>query len=91
MCPLPEERLKPSLPFYYYIVIDYFGPFTIRGEVQKRVRGKAYGVILTCMTSRAVHVDIENDLSTDRFLQLLRRYASIRGWPKKVYSDNATQ
>ena len=48
-------------------------------------------MILACMTSRATHVDIANDLSTDKFLQLLRRYGSIRGWPKKVYSDIGTQ
>ena len=90
MCPLPEERLKPTPPFYY-IAVDYFGPFTIRGEVQKRTRGKCYGVILTCMSSRAVHLDIADNLSTDGFLQLLRRYASLRGWPKKIFSDNGTQ
>ena len=46
MSPLPIERLKPS-PAFLYIAVDYFGPFIIRGEVQKRTRGKAYGVILT--------------------------------------------
>ena len=25
------------------------------------------------------------------FLQLFRRYVSIRGWPSKIYSDNGTQ
>ena len=42
MSPLPIERIKPSPPFYN-VVVDYFGPFIIRGEVQKRVRGKAGG------------------------------------------------
>ena len=90
MSPLPIERLKPS-PAFLYIAVDYFGPFIIRGEVQKRTRGKAYGVILTCMNSRAVHVDIAPDYSTDTFLQLFRRFASIRGWPQSVFSDNGTQ
>ena len=60
MSPLPIERLKPSTAFLY-IAIDYFGPFIIRGKVQKRTRVKAYGVILTCINSRAVHVDIAPD------------------------------
>ena len=90
MSPLPVERLKPS-PAFLYIAVDYFGPFVIKGEVQKRVRGKAYGVIITCMNSRAVYVDIAPDYSTDTFLQLFRRHASIRGWPQSVFSDNGSQ
>ena len=90
MSSLPIERLKPSPPFYHTSV-DYFGPFTIRGEVQKRTRGKAYGVIFTCFTTRAVYVDVSHDYSTDAFLQVLRRFACIRGWPKTFYSDRGTQ
>lgn len=87
---LPLERLQPSPPFTN-IGVDFFGPFAIKGEVQKRTRGKCYGVIFTCLVSRAVYVDVSNDYSTDSFLQVMRRFASIRGWPRKVYSDNGTQ
>ena len=59
--------------------------------MQKRVRGKCYGVIFACLTSRAVHVDVSKDYSTDSFLQVLTRFASIRGWPEKVFSDCGTQ
>jgi hypothetical protein len=90
MSPLPIERLKPSPPFTN-ICIDYFGPYAIRGEVQKRIRGKGYGVILTCMSVRAVYIDLAPDLSTDAFLQLLRRFASLRGWPQRIFSDGGTQ
>ena len=90
MSDLPIERLQPT-PAFFYTSIDYFGPFVIRGEVQKRVRGKAYGVILTCFTSRAVFIDVAKDYSTDAFLQLLRRFASVRGWPRKFYSDKGSQ
>ena len=87
---LPIETLQPSPPFTN-LGVDFFGPFMIRGEVQKRTRGKCFGVIFTCLVSRAIHVDISSDYSTDSFLQVLRRFASIRGWPRKVYSDNGTQ
>ena len=85
---LPIERL-PS-PFFTTSV-DYFGPFIIRGEVQKRVRGKCYGVIFVCFTTRTVYVDISRDYSTASFLQVLRRFACVRGWPNKLYSDNGSQ
>ena len=90
MSPLPVERIKPSPPFLN-IGIDYFGPFVIRGEVQKRIRGKSYGVLFTCLSSRAVHVEVAHDYSTDGFLQVIRRYASMRGWPKTIHSDKGTQ
>ena len=89
MSPLPEERLRPSPPFSH-VGIDYFGPFEIKGEVQKRVRGKCYGIIITCFSARAVYIDISRDYSTDAFLEVFRRFACMRGWPKTVYSDNAT-
>ena len=37
MSPLPLSRLQPA-PAWYSIAIDYFGPMTIRGEVNKRTR-----------------------------------------------------
>ena len=56
MSDLPVERLKPSPPFTN-VGVDYFGPFALKGDVQKRVRGKGYSVVFTCFTSRAVYVD----------------------------------
>ena len=38
-----------------------------------------------------MYVDIAPDLSTDGFLQALRRFTSVRGWPCKIYSDQGTQ
>ena len=90
MSPLPLERIKPG-PAFLNIGIDYFGPFNVKGEVQKRVTGKCYGVLFVCLCSRAVHADISNNYSTDSFLHVLRRFASIRGWPRKIFSDNGTQ
>ena len=35
-------------------------------------------------------MDLAQDLSTDAFLQVLRRFVTIRGWPQKIYSDKGT-
>ena len=90
MSDLSLERLQPPPPFSA-AGVDFFGPFTIRGEGQKRTHGKYYGVFFVCCASRAVHIDVSKDYSTDRFLQVLRQFASIRGWPSKLYSDCGTQ
>ena len=36
-------------------------------------------------------MDVSQDYSTDAFLQVLRRFSSLRGWPKRIFSDNGTQ
>ena len=90
MCPLPLERMKPAPPLHS-IAVDYFGPIEIRGEVNKRSRGTAFGVIFNSLEMRAVHLDLVNNCSTDSFLMCLRRFASVRGWPSKVLSDNGSQ
>ena len=87
---LPIERIKPSPPFSA-IGIDFFGPYFIKGEVQKHIRGKCYGVIFACMVCRAVYVDVSKDYTTDSFLQVLRRFSSSRKWPKMIFSDNGSQ
>ena len=90
MAQLPLDRLKPA-PAWYSITIDFFGPIEIRGEVNKRSRGKAYGVIFTCNLVRAVHIELSPDYSTDSFLLALRRFMSVRGTPSKIRSDRGSQ
>ena len=87
---LPVERLKPA-PAFFHSMVDLFGPYTIRGEVNKRSSKKAYGVIVTDLLSRAVYIDIASDYSTDSFLLVFRRFVSIHGCPKVVYSDKGSQ
>ena len=88
MADLPVERLTP-LPPFYNIGVDYFGPFIIKGKV-KRIRGKCFGVVFTCFLTRAVHIDLSFNYSTDAFLQKFRRFVALRGWPKRLHSDNGT-
>ena len=87
---LPQERLKPS-PAWHCTAIDLFGPFKIKDEVRKRTTGKAYGVIFNCLGTRAVYLDLTADYSTEKFLMVLRRFVSLRGYPFKLYSDNGPQ
>ena len=87
---LPLSRLKPA-PAWSSTALDYFGPFQTRGEVNKRSRGKAYGVLFNCLLSRAVYIDVVPDYSTASFIMVLRRFVSLRGYPSKLYSDHGSQ
>ena len=90
MSPLPVERLKP-FPAFFNIMVDYFDPFPLKGEINKWSRGTGYGVLFTCLYTRAVFADVAHDYSTDGVLTVLRRFVSIRGYPAKIYSDNGNQ
>ncbi|XP_013384966.1 uncharacterized protein LOC106154941 [Lingula anatina] len=90
MGPMPPARLMPSPPFST-VMLDLFGPYQVRGEVQKRTTGKAWGVIFTDLCCRAVHTEVVFGYDTQSFLLALSRFAAIRGWPSVIYSDPGSQ
>ena len=47
-------------------------------------------IIFTCMTTRAVHLELVTDRSTDTFPMAFRRFASLRGHPSNCWSDRGT-
>ena len=83
---LPEDRVEPAPPFTYSAV-DYFGPFVLR-EGRKEI--KRYGVLFTCMASRAIHIETANTLETDSFINALRRFQAERGPIRQLRSDRGT-
>ena len=86
MADLPKCRVAQEPPFTY-CGVDLFGPFTIK-EGRKEL--KRYGVIFTCLSSRAVHIETTTSLETDTFLNALRRFVARRGPIREVYSDQGT-
>lgn len=87
MADLPRDRLLPDEPPFTNVGIDYFGPFEIK---RGRTLIKRYGVIFTCLTLRAVHIEVASSLDTDSCIHALRRFVSRRGQVKTIRSDNGT-
>lgn len=85
---LPRARVTVSRPFSR-TGVDYFGPVYIR-PAPRRPAVKAYVALFICLCTKAVHLELVTDLSTDRFLQALRRFVSRRGICTDIYSDNGT-
>ena len=90
MGPLPNDRLKPSPPFYR-ISLDLFGPFLVKDTVKRRTTKKVYGLICNCLLSRAIHLELVEGYDMSNFLLSFKRFISIRGYPGYVYSDNGSQ
>lgn len=67
----------------------YFGP--IKVKIGRNTTMKHYGVIFTCMNTRAIHCELAVDASAMDFLQVLRRFFAYRGYPKMMLSDNGLQ
>lgn len=86
MSDLPTERVEPSPPFSY-CGMDVFGPFLIK---KGRKEHKRYGLIFTCFCSRAVHVEMLDDLSTDAFINGLRCFIALRGVVRHIKCDQGT-
>jgi len=84
---IPDCRLENSVRPFTASGMDYFGPFPVK--IQKKTQ-KRYGVIFTCMTTRAVHIEVAENLTTDSCLMAIRRFFSRRGTPRKLMSDNKT-
>ena len=75
-----------------YLVLDNLQSYRLGLLLVKYRRGtmKGYGCVFTCMSTRAVHIEVSSDLSTDSFVQAVCRFVSCRGPPKEIYSDNGT-
>jgi len=86
MADLPEDRLQEAPPFTY-VGLDLFGPFLIK---ERRSELKRYGIIYTCLNSRACHLESVNSMDTDSFIMCLRRFISRRGPVRLVRCDNGT-
>ena len=86
MAELPTDRLEQVPPFTFSAV-DCFGPFYIR---EGRKEMKRYGVLFTCMASRAIHLEIAASLTTDSFLNAYRRFVCRRGPIQQLRSDQGS-
>lgn len=51
---------------------------------------KRWVAIFTCLTVRAIHLEVVHTLSTDSCKKAVRRFVARRGAPQEVYSDNGT-
>ena len=86
MSHFPEERRIEEPPFSY-CGVDMFGSFLVK---EGRKIYKRYGAMLTCLCSRAVHIETTNSVTTDNFIQVIMRLISRRRNINIIQSDNGS-
>ena len=86
MAELPFDRLQEEPPFTY-CGVNLFGLFVI---CSKRKELKRYGVMFTCLSSRAIDIEAAHSLDPDSFLLTLRRFIGRRGNVQQMKSDNGS-
>ena len=87
MSALPSTRLKAFCRPFSYIGIDYFGPMNV---VVGRRTEKRWGVLITCLTVRAIHLEVAHSLTTDSCILAIRNFIARRGAPLEIISDRGT-
>lgn len=87
---LPDIRVN-SFSIFENVGTDYGGPFLLK---DRKTRGakltKAYICLFVCMCTKAVHIELVSELTSDAFLASLKRFISRRGKPNNIYSDNGS-
>lgn len=83
--PLLEFRVKDD-PAFTYTGVDFAGPLFVRESSSSS--SKVWICLFTCLVTRAIHLDIVEDLSTSTFIRCLKRFAARRGLLHKFLSYN---
>ena len=87
MADLPEERVMPDKAPFTDVGVDYFGPQEVK---RGRRLVKMYGLQFTCLTSRAVHLELAHTLDTHSCINAMMRFVCRRGPVSSMRSDNGT-
>ncbi|XP_055603799.1 uncharacterized protein LOC129752034 [Uranotaenia lowii] len=87
MSDLPVSRVSAFTRPFSYVGVDYFGPLNV---TVKRSTEKRWGVLITCLTVRAIHIEIAHSLSAQSCIMALRNFMGRRGIPIQIVSDRGT-
>ncbi|XP_075262581.1 uncharacterized protein LOC142354213 [Convolutriloba macropyga] len=89
MADLPDIRFQEtrSPVIFTNVGVDYLGPFAV---VHRDAEVKTYICLFTCLVTRAIHLEVAEDLSADKCLTAIRRFVARRGQPRLFLPDNGS-
>lgn len=80
-------QVQPNRAFSY-VGIDFAGYFLVKlADRRNAPFTKCYVSLFICLTTKANHLELVSDLTTDAFISALNRFVSRRGKPNRIHSD----
>ena len=87
MATMPAARLQVFQPPFACTGVYYFGPIEVK---LFRRFVKRLGCLFTCLTTRAVHLEMAYALDADCFICAYENFRVARATPKFIHCDNGT-
>ena len=67
------------------------GPFEIKsGNTGSKTTTKCYVTMFICMATKAIHLEMVSNLTSEAFIEALRRFIARRGLIDYLYRDNGS-
>ncbi|XP_054706729.1 uncharacterized protein LOC129216539 [Uloborus diversus] len=86
---LPSERTNPNFTFNV-AGVDFCGPFEIKYKNQRKgIYSKIYLALFICLATKAIHIELVTELTSEAFIAALKRFFARRGKSSTIMSDNA--
>jgi hypothetical protein len=90
MAELPAFRVQQIRPFVHSGV-EYAGPFITKNQHQRKGQLiKSWIAVFVCLATKAVHLEVVEDLTSESFIATLKRFFATRGRCGMLWSDNGT-
>ena len=87
MADLPRERLQERVFSFTNTGVEFFGPFAVKFM---RKTMKRWRCLVTCLPTRAVHIEVVSSLEAETCLTAITRFIARRGISATIRSDNGT-
>ena len=92
ICPLPNERLGQQFVPWRYQSCDYLGPLMTGPPAAADQPAPPftphYVLLFTCLQTRAIHLVLNHEMTTESFIQSLRAHTARNGVPEYLLSDH---
>lgn len=90
MADLLPPQVQPNLPFAH-TGVDFAGYFELKTSKRRNAgTEKCYVALFICLTTKAIHLEMVPNLSTQAFIETLSCFVARRGIPSRIYSDRGT-
>ena len=86
-----REESTTVAPPWQHLALDFAGPITVKGEVNRRAKLKSWILVYTCRATKAVCLLATSGYSTADFLCKHEEMVFRKGRPESVVSDRGSQ